>query len=550
MTETLPWLVQDLAERTLFWKAAGFFLATFILEDLAAVGAGLLLATGGIGWPVAFASCFLGIWLGDAGLYGLARFGGRKWFEQSSFKKLSPKVRHYEDWFKKRGHYLLIFSRCVPGMRLPTYLAAGFLRLEIPKFLAVTGAAALVWTFVILWLAKTIGAPLIHWLDAYKHGSLVLLIFGIALFLAFRLFRRTASALDPRKAMLILERWQHWEFWPAWLFYPPVAIYCVWLAVKHRGLAVPTAANPGIFSGGLVGESKIVTLRSLAQSNPEFTAATELVTGGNLETRLRCLEGIRTCLDLQFPFILKPDVGQRGAGVKLIKTQAQAEYYLRQINAPLIAQRYAPGPFEAGIFYYRFPHEKHGYIFSITEKVFPVVVGNGRHTIAELIAHDTRAKLIADIYLKRFGERQLEVPTAGESIRLVEAGNHAQGCIFRDGQRLWSPELERRIDEISQKVEGFYIGRYDIRYEREDDLRAGRNFKIVELNGAASEAASIYDARNSLWAAYRTLFRQWELVFAIGAENRRHGFPATKVSAVWRKWREYSRLASTYPPAD
>jgi hypothetical protein len=31
-----------------FAKAVGFFLATFVLEDVAAVGAGLLLAAGGI----------------------------------------------------------------------------------------------------------------------------------------------------------------------------------------------------------------------------------------------------------------------------------------------------------------------------------------------------------------------------------------------------------------------------------------------------------------------------------------------------------------------
>jgi hypothetical protein len=133
---------------------------------------------------------------------------------------------------------------------------------------------------------------------------------------------------------------------------------------------------------------------------------------------------------------------------------------------------------------------------------------------------------------------------------LVEAGNHAQGCIFRDGQRLWSPDLEVRMDEISRKLDGFYVGRYDIRYENETDLRAGKNFQIVELNGAASEATSIYDARNSLWSAYRTLFRQWNLVFAIGAENRRRGFAPTKIFTVWSKWQEYHHNAATYPVAD
>jgi membrane protein DedA with SNARE-associated domain len=550
MTEAFPWPIQDIAEWMPLSKAAGFFLATFVLEDLAAVGAGLLLAAGAISWPVAFASCFLGIWLGDGGLYALARFGGRMWFERSSLNRFSSKVSDCEEWFAERGACVLIFSRCVPGARLPTYLAAGFLRLPWLKFLAVTGTAAFVWTFVILWLAETLGAQLVHWLNAYKHASWICLGVGTALLFLFQWLRRTASTADLRQVPVKLERWRHWEFWPPWMFYPPVAIYCGWLAVKYRGLAVATASNPGIFSGGLVGESKMVTLQALAQTSPQFTATADLVSGSNFESRLRSLGEIRAKLDLPYPYILKPDLGQRGAGVKLIRTQAQAENYLRQCTAPLLVQRYAPGPFEAGIFYYRFPHEPHGRIFAITEKIFPVVVGDGRQTIAELIGRDARARLVAETYLKRLAARRDEVLPDGESVRLVEAGNHAQGCIFRDGQRLWSPELAERIDEISQRLDGFYIGRYDIRYPSENDLRAGRNFQIVELNGAASEATSIYDARNSLWSAYRTLFQQWDLVFAIGAANRRRGFSPTKLKAVWNQWRAYSRLAATYPEAD
>ena len=135
-------------------------------------------------------------------------------------------------------------------------------------------------------------------------------------------------------------------------------------------------------------------------------------------------------------------------------------------------------------------------------------------------------------------------------MRLVEAGNHAQGCIFRDGAHPWSEELERRIDGISRKLDGFFIGRYDIRYCSDEELRAGRNFQIIELNGAASEATNIYDARTALLAAYRTLFRQWQLVFAIGAANRRRVSLPTKLSLLWRKWRETTALIAPYPLAD
>ena len=116
--------------------------------------------------------------------------------------------------------------------------------------------------------------------------------------------------------------------------------------------------------------------------------------------------------------------------------------------------------------------------------------------------------------------------------------------------RMWSPELELRIDEISKKLNGFFIGRYDVRFASEEDLRAGKNFEIIELNGASSEATSIYDSRNSLWSAYRTLFRQWSLVFAIGAANRKRGCVTTPVHVVWKTWRAYTKLAATYPLAD
>src|SRR5260221_727706 len=140
---------------------------------------------------------------------------------------------------------------------------------------------------------------------------------GVFLFPTLHLFRRVLVILISRLLTAGLGRWRHGNFWPAWMFYPPVGIYCAWLALKYRGLTVPTAANPGIFSGGMVGESKMATLKELFSTSPEFTAEAELVAGDTLAARLRSLEEIRARLGLDCPFILKPDVGQRGAGIKV-----------------------------------------------------------------------------------------------------------------------------------------------------------------------------------------------------------------------------------------
>lgn len=550
MTQAFPWPIQNVAEWLPWWQGAGFLLATFVLEDAATVGAGLLLAAGQVSWPVAFVSCFLGVWLGDAGLYTLARFGGRPWFERSSFKRYAARVARSEAWFADRGALVLIFSRCLPGARLPTYLAAGFLRWSAPRFLAVTGAAAFLWTLLVLRLVQTLGDRVQHGLAVWRHGGWVLLGALALLVVGWRWARRRPADFDWRRMVAGLERWRHWEFWPGWLFYPPVVVNYLRLAVKYRGLGLPVAANPGIFSGGLVGESKYAMLAQLARTSPEFTAAAAFIADESLSRRIDSLAAHRRRLGLQYPVVLKPDMGQRGAGVKLIRHPAEAEHYLRAVTAPVVLQAYAPGPGEAGIFYYRFPGESRGKIFGIVEKIFPTVTGDGRLSIAELVHRDPRARLIAGIYERRLGARWREVLPAGETLKLVEAGNHAQGCIFREGSHLFSPELEARIDGISRRLEGFFIGRYDIRFGAAADLRAGRNFQIVELNGAASESGNLYDARNSLWTAYGVLFRQWELVFQIGAANRRRGVACASPMEVWRKWREYAKISQTYPAAD
>ncbi len=531
-------------------QASVLFLSTFVLEDAAALGAGLLLGTEGVGWSVAFWSCFLGIWMGDAGLYALARCFGRPWFERSRFVKHSGAVARSEAWFQRRGLGLLVFSRMLPGARLPTYLAAGFLRVPVGIFLVITGIASFVWTALVLALSRPLGGWLRMYFDLTANGLLVSAAGIVLVLLGLNVGRRLPLRKWREELAIFVQRWTRWEFWPAWLFYPPVALYCLWLAIKYRGLSLPAAANPGIFTGGLVGESKMATLTQLMQTSPEFTAPTALLSGASADERIHGLREACARHSIELPFILKPDFGQRGVGVKLIRNWAQAEACLRANPAPMLVQRYSPGPFEVGVFYYRFPDEARGHVFAITEKIFPELTGDGVHTIAQLIENDSRAKLMRGVYLRRFASRRDDLPTIGERIRLVEAGNHAQGCIFRDGGHLLTPALTLLNDEIARRIDGFHIGRIEHRYADAAAFARGEAFDILELNGAAAEATNIYDCRNSLWAAYRTLFRQWELVFAIGAANRQAGHKAVSWRVVLREWRRYQKLAAGYSVAD
>ena len=521
-------------------------LLSFISEDAATISSSLSLFGGPITWPLGFAACFAGIWLGDLGLYSLARCFGKPILKSRWIARFADAtaIERCQIRFNNHASLTLLTSRFVPGTRLPTYLAAGLLSMPVTKFAAVTAFGALLWIGGIFIIAKLLGSQTLIWwsLVHTKIAGVVLtaVVLGTVLLVFKRLTRAPAWA----------RRCARWEFWPAWLFYIPVGVYYAWLAIRHRGLSVPTSANPGIATGGFIGESKLEMLDQLRRRSQQFTAEAFLVGGRTTTDRLLCLHRICREHEIALPFILKPDVGQRGNGVRLIRSMRAALEYLQSVDASVIVQRYVVGPCEAGVFYYRFPDESRGHIFAITEKIFPTITGDGIHTVEELIRTDHRAALMARTYLRRFASRRDEILASGEILKLVETGNHAQGCIFRDGMHLHTEALERVIDEISHKVTGFFIGRYDLRYENDEDFKQGRNFQIVELNGATSEATSIYDPRNSIFSAYRTLFQQWRLVFAIGAINKANGHASSSLATLWRNWRQYSAAALSYPLAD
>jgi membrane protein DedA with SNARE-associated domain len=533
-------------------QAVSLGLATWVQEDVPTVTAALLAAAGRLAWQTGFIGCFLGIWIGDVLLYLAARTFGRPMLRYAWTRRWAPteSVARSERWFAERGTWLLITSRFVPGLRLPTYLAAGFLGLPFPRFVAMTGILAAVWTAGIFAAAQLFGPQLTDWLQRWNLGGWWILLGAVVIAVALRAALRAWHGTGARALRTWIGRWRRWEFWPAWLFYLPVAINYFRLSVKYRGVMLPAAANPGIEGGGLVGESKYATLRELMRTSPEFTAEAWRLDPGEASDRQRTLESLRSAHAIDFPFVLKPDVGQRGAGVRVIRSESDIQAYLRHTAAALVVQRYVPGPLELGVFYVRSPEEATGRIFAITEKIFPELTGDGVHTVDELIRSDPRARFVAARYLERFASRRDEVLPAGQTLRLVEAGNHAQGCVFRDGARFNTEPLAERFDAISKRLPGFFVGRYDVRFSSEAELRAGRGFSILELNGAAAEATNIYDARTSLWSAYRTLFAQWELVFAIGATNRARGTTAISVRDLWRRWRTTNRLIAGYPVAD
>ncbi len=468
-------------------------LGSFISEDLACIAAGVLIAQGDLSWPAGLGAAATGLFLGDLLLY----LAGRS-FDLSG--RVSPaKLEHAKLRLQRHDVFAVLLSRFVPGLRLPTYVAAGLLRLDFLRFsLALLLAVG-------LWTPLLVGAT-VWGLESSQSWLTYLIAIALILF--------SLTRPGPR---MFWRKYSQWEFWPAWAAYIPVAPYFLWLSIKHRSPTVFAAANPGIASGGLTGESKSSILRWLSRSpgaTPYFTTA-EAGSSPAIWNR-------------EYPLVAKPDVGERGQGVRIIRDAAELEQYLSTARGLTILQDYVPG-LEFGIFYARHPFAESGLILSITGKRFPTVTGDGHRSIRELIREDPRASLLESAYEDACRVPLDGIPEKGEVVPLVEIGSHCRGTIFDDARALCTPQLEAAIDTIAHAHPGFYFGRFDIRVPSREDLQAGKGIQVLELNGVGAEPAHIYDPRVGILDAYRALFAHWRIAFETGAINLRLGAPALRL---------------------
>ena len=283
---------------------------------------------------------------------------------------------------------------------------------------------------------------------------------------------------------------------------------------------------------GLALESKSEILGQLDGATGAVADWARIDASDSVVARLEELHAFRDSHGVDWPLVLKPDIGQRGEGVAVIRDEQEAKDYLQANAESLIAQRYVEGP-EFGVFYHRMPGEAKGSIFSITEKVLPELIGDGQRTLERLILDDDRAVALARHYLKVNAHRLTEVLGEGESIQLVELGTHCRGAIFLDGNRYSSGALAAKLDEVLAGYGGFCFGRFDVRAESGEALSEGRDFRILELNGVSSESTDIYDPKNSILAAWAKLCRQWRLAFEIGAANRAKGAAVPNLREVY-----------------
>ncbi|HSB24489.1 MAG TPA: VTT domain-containing protein [Burkholderiaceae bacterium] len=158
--------------------ALALVLTTLLLEDLA-IAAGVALATqGAVSWALSFAAVGVGIAAGDVGLYALGLAATRvPLLKRRLVGARSERARSH---IERRLPTAVLLARAIPGLRLATYCACGFVRVPLLPFTAWVMVAVTLWTAGLYAVSVALGRTLAHALGLPPAVAVALPIVALA----------------------------------------------------------------------------------------------------------------------------------------------------------------------------------------------------------------------------------------------------------------------------------------------------------------------------------------------------------------------------------
>jgi membrane protein DedA with SNARE-associated domain len=165
-------------------------LGTFVLEDAATILAAMDVQVQQVSLMVAIVALYVGIILGDLGLYGLGRVAvatplARRWAPPERFA-------NSRDWLQGHVVKVVFVSRFLPGARLPAYTACGYFQANLVQFALTAVVATLIWTTLLFGVSLHLGRYMAEHLGAWRWAGMA--GFALTVVLAARLAARLQVA--------------------------------------------------------------------------------------------------------------------------------------------------------------------------------------------------------------------------------------------------------------------------------------------------------------------------------------------------------------------
>lgn len=187
MEDILHWMNQyGLVALSLLILSCG--IGAPVSQDLVILVAGFLVGQGVFHYLDVFVVCFASILGADVMLYHIGKLHR---FVPLVHKVLTPSRRKWiENFFYKFGSQSIFIVAFIPGVRTPTFITAGIVKMPLWKFLSWDFLGMSIVTTLEVYLASRLKVPL-NVLEKFYHNiaiSILALFLLIILFLVFKFY--------------------------------------------------------------------------------------------------------------------------------------------------------------------------------------------------------------------------------------------------------------------------------------------------------------------------------------------------------------------------
>jgi membrane protein DedA with SNARE-associated domain len=149
--------------------------------------------------PLAFASCLVGVLLGDMVVYFLGFFHGEKVLSLPVTRRLLTRQRESQikGYFHRHGFKILVSGRFVPGFRTAAYLTAGILKLPPLKLFLTDLLAATLSTSLLFGLGYAFADQIQSGIREVQQWVTLGVALGVAIWLLYRYYEARQRAGLP-----------------------------------------------------------------------------------------------------------------------------------------------------------------------------------------------------------------------------------------------------------------------------------------------------------------------------------------------------------------
>ena len=308
----------------------------------------------------------------------------------------------------------------------------------------------------------------------------------------------------------------HWETWHHHAKYIPISPVWVWYIFRSGTPWFFTPSNPTLTFGGFEGEGKKEMYEQLPDgSYPHTTYIQPRINFEAVEKQV-------ADAGFKYPFIVKPNVGMMGFMFRKISNADQLKKYHDTIHIEYLVQELIDYELEVSAFYFRMPDQAKGIISGFLKKESPYIIGDGVHSIEELMRQHEGIRFKQDEFLTKHEEWKKDILPPNQKYYLSHASNRSQGGTLIGIDHEIDERLQKLFDGFSHHAGKFYYGRYDIKCKSVEDLKEAKNYSILEFNGAGAGTQHVYANNYSLWKAMSVILTHWRMMFRISRYNHQN----------------------------